>query len=50
MWWNSGLVFLSALFVMTFACISWAQVIDVARLDATHNAMLDRVGFLLPLS
>jgi hypothetical protein len=49
MWWKSGLFCLDALFGMTCACISWAPVMDVARLDATNNARLARVGFFVPL-
>ena len=47
--WKSGLFFIHNLFVMTFAFISWAQVIDFARMDATNNEILDRVRFFLPL-
>jgi hypothetical protein len=49
MLWKSGLFFIHDLFVMTFTFISWAQVIDFARMDATNNEILDRVCFFLPL-
>jgi len=44
-----GVFFLSNLFLMAFAFIGLAQIIDFARMDAAKNEMLDRVGFFLPL-
>ena len=44
-----GVCFISNPFVMPFAFISLAQIIDFARLDAANNEILDRVCFFLPL-
>ena len=44
-----GVFFISNLFIMTFAFIGLAQIIDFARMDATNNEILDRVRFFLPL-
>ena len=41
--------FISNLFVMTFACIGLAQIIDFARMEAAKNEIFDRVRFFLPL-
>ncbi len=47
--WKRRMFFISNLFVMTFALIGWAQVIDCARRDPTNKQMLDGVRFFLPL-
>ena len=44
-----GVFFISDLFIMTFTLISWAQIIDFARMESTNNEMLDCMGFFLPL-
>ena len=44
-----GAFFIRNLFIMTFAFIGLAQIIDFARMDATNNEILDRVGFFFPL-
>jgi hypothetical protein len=48
-WGVCGVFFISDLFIMTFAFIGLAQIIDFARMDATNNEMLERVRFFLPL-
>jgi hypothetical protein len=40
---------ISNLFIMTFAFVRLAQIIDFARMEATKNKILDRVCFFLPL-
>lgn len=44
-----GMFFISNLFIMTFAFIGLAQIIDFARMESTNNEILDRVGFFFPL-
>jgi len=44
-----GGFFIHNLFIMTFAFISLAQIVDFARMESTNNEMLDRVRFFLPL-
>ena len=44
-----GIFFISNLFIMPFALVSLAQIIDFARMDAANNEILDRVCFFLPL-
>jgi len=44
-----GAFFISNLFIMTFAFIGLAQIIDFARMEAANNEVLDRVRFFLPL-
>jgi hypothetical protein len=44
-----GVFFISDLFIMTFTLISWAQIIDFARMESTNNEMLDCMRFFLPL-
>ena len=45
-----GVFFVGNLFLMTFACIGLAQIIDFARMDSANNEMRDGVRFFLPLS
>jgi hypothetical protein len=44
-----GVFFISNLFIMPFAFVSLAQIIDFARKDSANNEILDRVCFFLPL-
>ena len=44
-----GVFFISDLFIMTFTLISWAQIIDFARMESTNNEILDCMRFFLPL-
>ena len=44
-----GVFFISNLFIMTFAFIGLAQIIDFARMEAAKNEILDGVRFFLPL-
>jgi hypothetical protein len=44
-----GVFFISDLFIMTFTLISWAQIIDFARMESTDNEILDCMRFFLPL-
>ena len=44
-----GIFFISNLFIMTFAFIGLAQIIDFARMEAAKNEILDGVRFFLPL-
>ena len=44
-----GVFFISDLFIMTFAFIGLAQIIDFARMETAKNEVLDRVRFFLPL-
>ena len=44
-----GAFFISNLFIMTFAFIGLAQIIDFTRMEATNNEIRDRVCFFLPL-
>ena len=44
-----GVFFISNLFIMTFAFIGLAQIIDFASMDAAKNEILDCVRFFLPL-
>jgi hypothetical protein len=44
-----GGFFISNLFLLTFAFIGLAQIIDFARMDSANNEILDRVCFFLPL-
>jgi hypothetical protein len=44
-----GVFFIRNPFIMAFAFIGLAQIIDFACMDATNNEMLDRVRFFLPL-
>jgi len=44
-----GVFFIRNLFIMTFAFIGLAQIVDFARMESANNEILDRVGFFLPL-
>jgi hypothetical protein len=44
-----GVFFIRNPFIMTFAFIGLAQIIDFARMDSANNEILDRVRFFLPL-
>ena len=41
--------FINNLFVMSFADIGLAQIMDLARLEVSKNNILDRMCFFLPL-
>ena len=47
--WERQIFFIDDLFVMTFAFIGLAQIIDFTRMEAANNEILDRVCFFLPL-